>query len=154
MRGDTLIEVLIALAVAVVVISAITTLGITSLSNARFVASQEQASKYTQEGMETVRKIRNGNYSAFASYSGTYCLAKNATSLGISVASCTTANIDNTYIRSVEIRQNVNCGAISTNLAHTTVRVSFTDGKCPSGVYCHTTESSSCLSTLPPIQGP
>jgi prepilin-type N-terminal cleavage/methylation domain-containing protein len=153
MRGDTLIEVLIALAVAVVVISAVTTLGITSLSNARFGASQEQASKYTQEGMETVRKIRNANYAGFAAISsGVYCLAKNSPTL--TVGPCSTPNIDNTYIRSVEIRQNVSCGAISANLAHTTVRVSFTDGKCATGTYCHVTESSSCLSTRSPIQGP
>lgn len=150
MRGDTLIEVLVALAVAAVVISAITALGITSLNNAKYIATQEQASKYTQEGMETIRKIRNGNYAAFAGYSGTYCLIKNAASL--TAGPCTTPNIDNTYIRSVEIVQNGDC--VGANIAHATVRVSFNDGKCAAGTYCHTTESSSCLSTRSPIQGP
>lgn len=150
MRGDTLIEVLVALAIVVVAVSAITTLGITSLNNAKFVAGEEQATKYAQEGMETIRKIRNGNYSAFAGYAGSYCLAKDATTLG---PSCSAPNIDNIYIRSVQISQNdlVRCG---NNLAHTIVRVAWTDGKCAAGAYCHSTEQSSCLSTVSPIQGP
>lgn len=150
MRGDTLIEVLIALTIAVLVVSAITVLGITSLNNAKFVTTQDQATKYTQEGLEIVRKIRNSNYVAYASYSGVYCLAKNA--LSLVGGPCTTANIDNIYIRSVEIQQNViDCG---TNLAYTTVTVSWTDGKCETGTFCHSTKLSSCLSTLPPIPGP
>ncbi len=151
MRGDTLIEVLVALAIAAVVISAITALGITSLNNAKYIATQEQATKYTQEGMETIRKIRNGNYAAFAGYTGVYCLAKNAATLG-SVSTCTTPNIDNTYIRSVEIVQDGDCNG--SNIAHATVRVFFSDGKCAPGTYCHSTELSSCLSTRSPIQGP
>lgn len=151
MRGDTLIEVLIALGIVVVVISAVTVLGISSLSNARFSATQDQAAKYTQEGMEIVRGIRNSNYAGYASYSGTYCLGKDATSLGSSVPSCTTPNIDDLYIRSVEIVQDGGCG---TNLAHTTVRVAFTDNKCSGGSYCHETTLDSCLSTRAPVQGP
>lgn len=151
MRGDTLIEVLIALAIAVVVISAITTLGISSLNNAKFVATQEQAAKYVQEGMEIVRNIRNSSYVGYASYDGDYCLRKNGTSLE-PIGNCAAPNIDDTYIRTVTIDQNetVICG---NNFAHTTVKVSWTDGKCSSGAYCHVREASSCLSTQPPIPG-
>lgn len=151
MRGDTLIEVLIALAVATVIISAITVLGTTSLSNAKFVANQDQASKYAQEGLEIVRQIRNSNYVGFASYNGVYCLAKGTTSLGTAVTSCTTPNIDNKFVRSVQITQNGGCGA---NLANTTVLVSWTDGKCTSGEYCHSSKFNSCFSTAPPIPAP
>lgn len=150
MRGDTLIEVLIALAIAVVVISAITTLSISSLNNAQYVASQDQASKYAEEGMEIVRKIRNRNYAQYASYGGTYCLAKGATTLG-SVANSCTVNIDNKYIRSVEIEQDGGCG---TGLARTVVTVAWTDGKCNTETFCHTSRLSSCLSTISPVQGP
>lgn len=149
MRGDTLIEVLIAMAIAVVVVTSITTLGISSLNNAKFVASQDQATKYTQEGMEVVRRIRSNNYALYATYDGIYCLAKNSTTL--SATACTSPNIDNQYVRSVEIRPDDGCG---TDLSHTVVRVSWTDGKCNSGTYCHTTELSSCLSTVPPIPEP
>ncbi len=151
MRGDTLIEVLIALAIASVVISGITVLGTTSLSNARFVASQDQATKYAQEGIEIVRQIRNSGYVNFANYNGVYCLGQGATSLGAAGASCTTVNIDNAYIRSVQIAQNDGCGV---NLAHAIVAVSWTDGKCASGIYCHSSKLSSCFSTLPPIPAP
>lgn len=156
MRGDTLIEVLIALGVVTVVISAVTVLGISSLSNARFSANQEQASKYTQEGMEIVRGIRNSNYAGFASYinpSEIYCLGENLTSIDPdeSVSSCTEPNIGGQYIRSVTIVQDENCGA---NFAHTTVTVAFADNKCASGEYCHSNSLDSCLSTLAPVQGP
>lgn len=152
MRGDTLIEVLIGLAVATVAISAITVLGTTSLNNAKFISDQDQASKYAQEGLETVRKIRNSNYTGFASTSGVYCLGKDIQTLGASGSSCTTPNIDGKFIRSVIIVQNGECRSAS--LAHTTVTVSWTDGKCSAGAYCHTSKLSSCFSTAPPIPAP
>lgn len=150
MRGDTLIEVLIALAIVVVVISAITTLGISSLNNAQYTTSQDQAAKYAQEGMEVVRKIRNDDYGAFANYDGIYCLGTNAT-LDATSSNCTSPNLDDHYIRTVEVRPDDGCGV---DLSHTTVEVSWTDGKCEPETYCHTSRLSSCFSTLSPVQSP
>lgn len=152
MRGEALIEVLIALTVAVVVISTVTIINISSSNNAKFVKDQSQASKYAQEGMEVMRSIRNNNYGNYKNYSGTYCLSKDQAILGSAVSSCQTANIDSQYIRFVQIQQNGGCGA---TLARTTVTVAWTSTKCsPSGSYCHSSELTSCFSTIPPIIGP
>lgn len=150
MKGETLIEVLIALTIAVVVVTAIAVLGVSSLNNAQFIKSQDQSTKYAQEGMEVVRNIRNSDYVSFRNYTGTYCLGKGQTTLGAARTSCASKNIDNVFIRSVLIQQDAGCGV---NLARATVRVAWTDGKCATGVYCHKSDLTSCFSTVQPIQG-
>lgn len=144
-------EVLVALAVAVIVITAITLLSITSLSNTQTSKNQEQATKYAQEGMELMRKIRNSNYTAFGTYSGTYCLAKGQSTMGAQMGSCTTPNVDNRFIRSVQVQQNAGCGV---NLARVVLIVSWNDTKCGTGSYCRKSELVSCFSTVNPIIGP
>lgn len=151
MKGQTLIEVLVALASAVFVITAITILGISSLSNAQFIKDQGQASQYAQAGMEFMRGLRDIDYIGFRNYSGTYCLAKAQTILGSVQGACSTPNIDNRYIRSVQIQQNGGCGL---NLTSVNVIVSWIDSKCASGVYCHSSKISSCFSTVQPISAP
>ncbi|HSA84277.1 MAG TPA: hypothetical protein VLF20_05355 [Patescibacteria group bacterium] len=151
MKGETLIEVLIALSVAVIVITSVSFLSVSSLNNSAFVKDQNQASKYTQEGLEVARSIRNSNYTGFAAYTGTYCLAKDQTALGSAVASCQVPNIDDQYIRSVTITQNNGCGV---NFANILVTVSWTSTKCSDGTYCHSSKLNSCFSTTSPVAGP
>lgn len=151
MRGDTLIEVLVALTVAIVMISAITSLGIVSLNNTQFINDQDEAGKYAQQGMEVVRQIRNSSYTGFRTYRGTYCLRANATTL--TAGTCNLPNINGRYIRSVVIQQNAGCGG-GANIANVAVSVSWTDGKCQSGVYCHASKLTSCFSTVSPIPAP
>ena len=151
MKGETLIEVLIALSVAVVLVTAIAVVGISSLNNAQFVQSQDQSSDYAQEGMELIRNVRNRDYVGFRTYSGTYCFGEEQTILGASVPSCTTLNIRDKYVRSVIIQQDGGCGA---TFARATVRVAWSDGKCASGTFCHKSEATSCFSTVQPVTGP
>ena len=148
-RGQTLIETLAALAIISVVIAAIATAIITSLSNAKYDQNQTFATKYAQQGTEIIQQIRDDNYTSFKNYNGTYCLAKGQTALG-SPANCTTPNVD-TFIRSVTIQQAPGCGA---NIAQVTVSVAFIDGKCATGAYCHKQTEITCLSTVNPVQGP
>ena len=150
MKGETLIEVLVALTIVVVIITAIAVLGVSSLGNSQFIENQGKSTKYAQEGMETIRSLRNSDYPGFASYTGTYCLPSGVATLNSSLT-CTTPNIDNVYIRTVSIIQDGGCG---TNLAKATVTVSWTDRKCGSGTFCHKSVLTSCLSTVSPIQGP
>ena len=146
MKGATLIEVLIALAIASIVIVSVTVVSITSLSNAQYIRSSDQASKYAQEGIEIVRRIRNTNYPGFRSYSGTYCLGANARTFGLPQSSCTVPNVGS-FIRSVRVQQSA-CGA---DVARATVTVSWDDGRCSGGSYCHRSDLISCLSTVSPI---
>jgi type II secretory pathway pseudopilin PulG len=147
-KGQTLIETLAALAIIGLVVSAIGVVVTTSLSNAKFDADQTLATKYAQQGSELMQQIRDDNYTNFKNYAGTYCLAKGQITIS-TPASCTTPNVDN-FIRSVTIQQN-GCGA---NIAQVTVDVSFTDGKCATGVYCHQQNVLTCLSTANPVQVP
>lgn len=149
MKGQTLIEVLVALSAVVMIVSAIAVVIIASLNNAQFSRDQDLATKYAQEGMEILRKVRNSDYTAFRSYNGTYCLGKGQASLPQASGACSTTNVDN-FVRMIQIEQTPGCNATS---AKATVSVSWTDGKCQSGIFCHKSELISCFSTVNPIQG-
>ncbi len=60
-KGQTLLELTIVIAVAVLVIGALTFATIGSLRNASFSKNQAQATKLAQEGIEKVRSIRDRN---------------------------------------------------------------------------------------------
>lgn len=151
MRGQTLIEVLVALSIIAIVATMVGTTITTGLNNAQFAKTKTLATKYSQEGLEAIHELRGNNYSQFKNYSGSYCLGALPPTLSSRPSSCTTPNVG-TFIRTVDIDQSPGCGA---NLAKVTVMVSWSDGKCPAtNLYCHVISQSSCLSTVNPIQGP
>jgi type II secretory pathway pseudopilin PulG len=147
-KGETLIEALGALAIVAIVISAVATSVIASISNTKYNQNTTISAKYAQQALEQVREIRNSNYTAFKNYSGNYCLGKAQTSLGAVQGSCP-QNFD-VFSRSVQIQQ-AGCGA---NVAQISATVAFTDGKCTAGVYCHKVTQTTCVSTVNPFQGP
>jgi methylthioribose-1-phosphate isomerase len=149
-KGETLIEAMGALSRIAIIVIAVGMSVTTSLNNAKFNQDQTEATKYAQEGMETVRQIRNTSYNTFAGYNGTYCLGNNQSNLGANQSSCSSPNVG-TFIREVDIQQNPGCGA---NVARVSVTVSFADGKCSQGVYCHKQVHTSCFSTVNPVQAP
>lgn len=150
-QGQTLIEALTALAIISIVITAISVAVTAALSNAKYNQNETLATKYAQQASELVTQIRDNSYNNFKNYNGTYCLASGQTSLGSAQpGGCPTTNIDNIFIRSVQIQQN-RCAA---NVARVTVTVAFTDGKCQAGGYCHKVVNDSCLSIVNPIQAP
>jgi Tfp pilus assembly protein PilV len=147
MKGQTLIEVLAALGIVIIIITALTGVVITSMSNTRFSKDQSLATQYAQEGMEIVRQKRDNNYADFRGLTGTYCL-------GTSTAldpDCSDANITengNSFLRKVTITQD-GCGA---NVARVMVLASWQDSKCPAGnTFCHASRLESCLSTVNPV---
>jgi prepilin-type N-terminal cleavage/methylation domain-containing protein len=150
MKGQSLIEVLVAMGIISIVITSVVTIVTTSLGNTQFSRDQDTATKYAQEGLELTRSIRNSSYSAFAIYNGRYCLPKNAQNLGVAQPSCTTPNVDS-FIREVQIQQAPGCGA---NVSKVIVNVSWRDGKCSGSSYCHKSQLVSCLSRINPITIP
>ncbi len=60
-RGQTLIELVIVSAVAIIIIGALTFATIASLRNATFAKNQTQATKLAQDGIEQVRGLRDRN---------------------------------------------------------------------------------------------
>lgn len=148
MKGQTLIEILVALGIIAVIVTALTAVVITSLGNTRHSKDQNLSLQYAQEGLEVVRSIRDENYNTFASLvDGSYCLAKNSRTL--STAVCSSANVD-TYLRKVEI-QNSGCSA---GITRVKVTVSWQDSRCPQATpFCHDADLSTCLSAVNPVSG-
>lgn len=147
MKGQSLIEVLVALGIFTVLITSVVTIVTSSLNNTRFSQDQNTATKYAQEGLEITRSLRNSNYTTFATYNGNYCLAKGASTLGPVQSACAAPNADH-FIRSIRIEQSPGCGA---NVSKIISTVSWTDGKCSTGSYCHKSELVSCLSRVSPV---
>lgn len=67
--GQSLMELVIVLAVAITVISALTAVSISSLRNANLSQMQLQATKYAQEGIERVRSARDRDTETSAPFS-------------------------------------------------------------------------------------
>ncbi|MBU4016228.1 hypothetical protein KJ980_00640 [Patescibacteria group bacterium] len=145
MKGQTFVEVLVALGLIGVVATAIAGLVVISMGNTRHSKDQNMATQYSQEGMEIIRQKRDSDYIAFRNIAtGTYCL-----DLGSSILKqdCITANVGN-FIRKVIITQD-GCFA---NVTKVIVVVSWQDSKCPArNIFCHTSQMESCFSSINPI---
>ncbi len=151
MKGETLIEVLVALGIIAIVVTALTSVVITSLGNASFGKYQILASQYAQQGIEIVRGIRDNDYVTFKNKpSGTYCLDQNSTTLN-STCPATTPNVDN-FLRTVTITQSAPACGPSGNIASVEVSVAWQDSKCPLATpFCHKSLLTTCLSAVNPV---
>lgn len=67
-KGQSLMELMIVVAVAMIVIGALTFATITSLRNAYFSKNQLQATKFAQEGIEKIRSIRDRDGTVITSF--------------------------------------------------------------------------------------
>lgn len=68
--GQSLIEMIIAMSVAVIIVISLVGLTIVSLKNSQFAKSQTTATKLTQEAMEKIRQWRDTNWTDFSSKVG------------------------------------------------------------------------------------
>lgn len=76
-KGQTLVELVVVIAVLVIVVSALTFATISSLRNAQFAKNQAQATKLAQEGLEKVRSLRDRDTDGSISYNdGTFTASK------------------------------------------------------------------------------
>ncbi len=169
--GQTLLEILLAFSVAIMVMSAVIFGITTSLSNAQYTKNQNLANSYAQEGMTVVRKIRDSGWTTFSSYSSntTYCLGPNKTDLNKDSDKLSLPNTNcwaqspvpagGPFSREVVFDNNQstnkccsdNSSGCSTGTAGTkaTVRVSWSDNKCPVGTpLCHSVEIITCFSNI------
>jgi type II secretory pathway pseudopilin PulG len=158
-EGQTLIEAIIALAAAVLVLSAITIAVISAVNNTEYTKNQNLATQYAQQGVEVMRQISESDWGTFSSYNaGKYCLAQNDTvpcPLGTAIGSCIPSSVKTcgqnygNFVREVDIAQGTqfSCEIGSIPIS---VIVSWTDGSCTStslnGTYCHNVTLNSCIS--------
>lgn len=147
--GQTLLEILIALSVSTLILMAIAVVVISSLSNTQFTKNQNLANQYAQEGIEVVRRIRDsGGWTAFSTLNARYCLSGGSTSLPSPSATCATPNIGGVFVREVQIASG-SCPSVSgPNGSNVFSRVSWADGKCASGIFCHKVQLVTCFHRL------
>lgn len=142
-KGLSLIEVIIAIALSTMVITGMLSAVLYSLSSAQDSQLQNEATQYSQQGMELLRTL-----SGSAVSSGTYCLNDgNPPTLQAQSSCTTTPNLNSRFIRQVTInKNNVECSNVLTKI---TVTTSWRDGDCPStDLYCKKSTLSSCVSNL------
>lgn len=78
--GQSLLEALVAMAVAILIVGGLVVAVIVAVRNAQFAKNQTLATKYANEGMEWIRSERDTDWTIFAARSGpppggtTYCL--------------------------------------------------------------------------------
>lgn len=69
-RGQSIVEVIIALAVMVLVLVALVRATIVAVRNANFAKNQAQATQYSEELLEWLRSERDTDWDNFVSYAG------------------------------------------------------------------------------------
>ncbi len=163
--GQTLLEALIALATAVVIISAMTVIVLSSLNNAQFSKNQNQATQYAQQGTEVLKNLSQSNWVTFSTYNLTnYCMLPDNSLLQEIGGSCG----QNLGIFSREVVLNqyaagditspgyADCLPTSVVRAKITVSVGWSDNKCTSATnpYCHKIKLISCIYNSPAIPAP
>jgi Tfp pilus assembly protein PilW len=148
-KGQSLLELVIALGAASIILTAIAVSVLSSLGATNQSKNQNLASQYAQEAMDTVRNLRDADYAEFSTKSGMYCLNEGETEL---LTSCPTPNVK-TYYRQVEFDTSTGCGSGITKVI---VTVSWSDTKCtdPSDQYCHKTILSNCFSDFNRVTAP
>ena len=90
-KGQSLFEVLAALAVVTVVVVAIVALGTTSIRNASFAKNTELSTRYSQEAIEWLRGERDAGWDAFSSRASTssiWCIKTESSSWPASGGPC------------------------------------------------------------------
>ncbi len=174
--GQSLVEALIALGAAAVIVSAITVAAISAVNNADFSKYQNLATQYAQQGMEIIRGeaqtwttlyARAGSSASNNSY---WCLDQSNTFSQATNFVCN-QNINNEkgnpffvrevillkvlYVTPTPPNDNIACNGN----VKATVKVSWTDGKCPSLVtdsnhYCHNVTLDSCFANVNAVPTP
>ena len=152
--GQTLIEVMVALAAAIAVISAIAITVITSLQNVEYTKNQNLATQYANEGLEIVKRIGRSNWIQLQGYNLTnYCLAKDSTALTQRIGiTCQADPLVWIYTREITI--DLISPSCQGNVKVASV-VSWSDSKCTKDKpFCHQVGLYTCLANINTTQAP
>jgi len=171
--GQTLLEVLLAFSVSILVLGAVIFGITTSLSNTQYTKNQGLANSYAQEGMAVVRQIRDSSWHDFYSLkdlyatNATYCLGQNPMELReltLPALNCGVQSpVGGIFSREVKFEHNsLSCCSNNsptcesgTKGSKATVKVSWSDSKCPIGnPLCHKVELITCFSNINQKQAP
>lgn len=99
-RGQSLVEVVVAVGVVILLVTGLIVGTTTSLKGSEFSTYKSRALKYTQEAMEVIRNMRDQSWASLAAKSGVWCLDKTGIWSQAQGATCS-VNIDGFFTRSV-----------------------------------------------------
>ncbi|MBI5044480.1 MAG: hypothetical protein HZC02_01000 [Candidatus Levybacteria bacterium] len=161
MKGQTIVEVMVALGAGAIILAAMSVIILNSLKNSTQSSQQGKAVDFAQEGLEIARQMKNNDWGTFSTLSGSYCVASSCTAISTSGSTCgpksssCPVNIDNTYVREVTVTQNYSDCQPQTPVSGVTYSkvvstVSWNDTSCKdsSNVYCHSARLETCLSNF------
>jgi len=150
--GQTLIEAIVALVTILIIITAISIVVVSGISNSQFIKNQNEANKYAQQGMELVRDVQQNNLSAFRDFvgQGTTCIREETSELYYD-EDCFNGDVITAdhYKRTITFAQDdARCnvpGSLTPSL-RVTVTVKWSSTKCSSdNTFCHSSELVSCM---------
>lgn len=163
-KGQSLLEALIALGAATIVMSAIAVAVITSVNNSDFSKYLNQATQFSQQGVEVLKQKSLSDWGTFSGYQSnlTYCFPDGATLTTPSGANCTpNIGTNNFFVRTVIItKSSTDCPGNPDDAAHrgtlVSVSTAWSDGKCTnsSNTYCHNAMFNTCITDVdrvPPL---
>lgn len=156
-EGQTLLEILLAFSVSILVLSAIIVGINTSLSNTQYTKNQNLANSYAKEAMAVVRQIRDSSWPNFSSKTQpVYCIDKNSTALRDPSPALDCGQNVEIFMREAKFAHgSADCSNGSFNGSKVTVKVSWSDNKCPVGTpFCHKVELITCFSNIDQKQTP
>jgi Tfp pilus assembly protein PilV len=158
-QGQTLIETLVAMSVALVLLTLATVATTTALNNVQRGKNQNQASKFAEQGLEVMRQMRDADWTTFNNLSGTYCMADTCSTITNGAGVCGSTNgscVKNIgeFSRSVLVESNIGCVLPGNNnpkiiASRVTVTVAWADNTCiDSNSLCRKTSVVSCLGNI------
>ena len=159
-KGQSLLEALVALGAATLVMSAIAVAVLTSVNNSDFGKYLNQATQYSQQGIEVLKQKSISDWVTFSGYTSgaTYCFPQDPLQFIPPAGANCVPNIgtNNFFVRSAVLTKNSgNCaGAIKGTLV--SVSTAWTDGKCKnaSSIYCHTATFNTCITDVDRVPAP
>lgn len=159
-KGQSLIELIVAVGFAVVILSFIVTSIVRGMSLAVQTERASQASSYAKQGIEVLHQMRDRSWTSFNSFSGNYCMVNTCTTLTSSAGSCgptgATCNTSFGTVASGQFRRHVallrnatSCGSTALQpITRATVTVTWNDNTCLSGAFCRAVTQVSCLGNV------
>lgn len=147
-KGAILIEAILGLTIATIIITALVSVLVSSLSNATFSRNQTFATGYAQEAMELTRSMKDDNYLALeakAVASGIWCFDDD---LNL-IQGCTEPIEESGTMFDRQVILTRGGGGCDGNSIYVEAKVSWSDSKCTnSAVKCHDVTLKSCFSNL------
>lgn len=149
-KGQTLIEVIVALSVVLLILAAIAVAVTTSVSNSTYLKSHNLASKHAQDGMEYIRHLYENQENFFESYpeGAEYFMGED----DVIQQGFFEVNIDGQFVRKVNFQEGVNCNTdvvMDNSEVRVTVSVFWSSGKCQGSSteerFCHKSELVTCF---------